>query len=106
MTFETEKKGHSSNEGPENQPGSTIATSIPIGVGFGIPLGLVFDNLALGIAIGAAIGVAIGAAMDQRRKGVEVENNGHQRGQLLLVIGMGVLLLLVGAATIVFILLK
>jgi uncharacterized membrane protein len=78
MTFETDKKGQSSNEGPENQRGSTIATGIPIGVGFGISLGLVFDNLALGIAIGAAIGIAIGAAMDQRRKGLVVENNGKQ----------------------------
>ena len=106
MTFESDKKEQSSNEEPENQRGSTIAIWIPIGVGFGIPLGLVFDNLALGIAIGAAIGIAIGATMDQRRKGVEVENNGKQRGRLPLVIGTGVLLLLVGAATLVFLLLK
>ena len=91
MTFESDKKGQSSNEEPENQRGSTIAIWIPIGVGFGIPLGLVFDNLALGIAIGAAIGIAIGATMDQRRKGVEVENHGKQRERLLLVIGIGLL---------------
>ena len=91
MTFESDKKGQSSNEGPENQPGSTMAVWISIGVGFGVSLGLVLDNLALGIAMGAAIGAAIGAAMDQRRKGVEAENHGKQRERLLLVIGIGLL---------------
>jgi len=103
MTFELDKNGQSSNEEPKNQRGSDIAAWIPIGVGLGIPLGLVFDNLALGIAIGAAIGIAIGAAMDQRRNGMKVEN---KRERLLLAIGLGVLLLLIGAATLMFLLLR
>ncbi len=105
MTSEPDKEGGSGNQGPENQPGSSIAIWIPIGVGLGVPLGLVFDNLALGIAIGAAIGSAVGAAMDQRRTGVEVENIGKHRGRLLTAIGIGVLLLLFVVAALVFLLL-
>jgi len=104
MTFKSDQKGQSNNREPENQPGSTIAIWIPIGVGFGVALGLVLNNLALGIGVGAAIGTAVGAAIVQRRKGLEIENYG-KKGRLLLAIGMGILLL-VGAAILVFLLLK
>lgn len=95
MTPESDQKGQSNSREPENREGSAIAVWMPIGAGLGVALGLVFDNLALGIAIGTAMGSVIGAAMGQRRKGMEIENNGKQRQWLLFVLGLGVLLLLI-----------
>jgi hypothetical protein len=99
-------EGPSGSRGRGNHRGSGLAFGIPIGVGLGVALGLALDNLALGIAMGAAIGVSIGFAIDQGRGDVGLGDYGEPRGRLLLAVVVGVLLLLAGAATLVFRVLK
>lgn len=75
MTFESDKNANSKNKKPEYQPGSAIALCMPLGAGFGVAMGVAFNNIALGIPIGTAIGGAIGTVMEQKRKGIDVEND-------------------------------
>lgn len=99
MTTGSDGGGPSGGERPDDQQTSRIAYGIPIGAGLGVALGLALGSLPLGIAIGAGLGLAFGALLDRGRWDSEVEGPGILRTALLVALVVGVLLLLIGAAT-------